>query len=61
MDMDMDMEMKYMVAKAWIAHIITESYTEGTNPMFWDPKYRGALDMVINDFNMKLQYEKPKK
>ena len=54
------METKYTIAKAWITEIIIKSSTEGTNPMFYDEKYRDALVMVMNDFNMKLQYEKPK-
>ena len=56
----MDMETKYTIAKSWIAEIIVGSYVNG-DPRFKDENYKDAINMVMNDFNMKLQYEKPKK
>jgi len=55
----MDMEMKYNIAKGWIAETITKSYING-NPRFKDEDYSDAITMVINDFHMKLKYEEPK-
>ena len=53
------METKYTIAKSWIAEIIVGSYVNG-DPRFKDENYKDAINMVMNDFNMKLQYEKPK-
>lgn len=55
----MDIETKYTIAKSWIAEIIAGSYVNG-DPRFKDENYKDAINMVMNDFNMKLKYEKPK-